>query len=323
MKLFIREHLLLIMVQCVQFGLIASIYWLAGFRDLQLVLYSVFLGIVLLCLYLLYHYISRRAYYRRLSGTVHSLEEMLEKEGNAPVYLALQQLLKSNYQLYQNDLLQTKDRQEEQLVFMDLWVHQMKTPISVIELMARDLDEPYSTSIRDENEKLKTGLNTVLHMSRLRLIDQDFHVKQLHLKQIVNDVNQEEKRLFIRSNVYPKVEATADVVIESDEKWLFFMISQLVHNAVKYSEEKSNQLLYRIYVKADQPVLEIVDFGIGIPASDVKRVFDAFYTGENGREYKESTGVGLYVTKEVAAYLGHDLEVESVVGEGTTLRIGF
>ena len=199
----------------------------------------------------------------------------------------------------------------------------MKTPISVIELMARDLDEPYSSSIRDENEKLKTGLNTVLHMSRLRLIHQDFHIKQLHLDRIIEQVNQENKRLFIRNRVYPKVETEKDIVVESDEKWLFFMISQLVHNAVKYSAEKSNQFLYRIYEREGSPVLEIVDFGIGIPQSDIKRIFNAFFTGENGRAYKESTGVGLYVTKEVATYLGHALEVESVVGEGTTFRIVF
>lgn len=323
MKLFIREHILLIIVQFAQFCLVVFVFWLEGFRDGKLAIYSGFLGMMLLLAYLTYQYLSRRTFYKRLSKPLEAMDEALVRENHTPIYNALHQLLKSYYTLYQNELLKRSDKQEEQLIFIDLWVHQMKTPISVIELMARDLDEPYSSSIRDENEKLQNGLNTVLYMSRFRLIEQDFQVKRINLSHIVQQVNQENKRLFIRNRVYPKVEISDELTVESDEKWLFFMISQLVHNAVKYSTERSNQLDIRGYKERDRTLLEIVDYGVGIPKEDLKRIFNAFYTGANGRLFKESTGVGLYVTKEVADYLGHELEVESKVGEGTTFRIIF
>src|SRR5699024_12696463 len=103
----------------------------------------------------------------------------------------------------QEERLKSSDKQEKKLIFIESWVHQMKTPVSVIELMARDLDEPYSSSIRDENEKLQNGLNTVLYMSRFRLIEQAFQVKRINLSHIVQQVNQENKCLIICIRVYP------------------------------------------------------------------------------------------------------------------------
>src|SRR5699024_532436 len=148
-------------------------------------------------------------------------------------------------------------------------------------------------------------------MSRLRTIEQDFQIKRVSLNDLVREISQENKRLFIRNQVYPKVIEQQEIIVESDEKWLFFMMNQLVHNAVKYSAEKSTQIIIKLYRISDHSVFEITDFGVGIPKEDMKRIFDAFYTGKNGRIFRESTGVGLYLTNEVAHYLGHQLEVES------------
>ena len=274
--------------------------------------------------YLFYQYYSRRNFYKRLEEPIYDLDAAFEQYDQKPISKALYRLLESNYRLYQDEMNKLTKNQEEQLIFMDLWVHQMKTPLSVIDLIARDLDEPHSSSIRDENEKLKTGLNTVLYMSRLRGISQDFHIKQVALMKIVSQVNQENRRYYIRNRVYPRFqEQTKNMMVETDEKWLYFMLSQLIHNAVKYSAGKSDHILISIYFRRKTPILEVKDFGAGIPEADMKRIFDAFYTGENGRTYKESTGVGLYVTKEVADYLGHTIEVESEAGKGTVFRIVF
>jgi signal transduction histidine kinase len=263
-------------------------------------------------------------FYQRLSKPLVTLDEALVREENTPISLALHQLLKSNYQMYQKQMARMNKTQDEHLVFMDMWVHQMKTPLSVIELMAQDLDEPHSSSIREETDKLKTGLQTVLYMSRLRSIVQDFHVKQMNLKDIVQSVNKENRRFFIRNQVYPTLYMEDEgMIVESDEKWLSFMITQLIHNAVKYSTGKSDHIVISIYLREGQPLLEITDYGVGIPKSDLKRIYDAFFTGENGRQFKESTGVGLYVTKEVANHLGHGIEVESIQSERTTFRIVF
>ncbi|MCU9614400.1 sensor histidine kinase [Caldibacillus lycopersici] len=324
MKLFLKEHTLLIIVQIIQFVMILLIYWLDGYHQLLPALYAIFLSIFFLCCYLLYHYFSRKKLYHRLSKPLESLDESFQKTEQAPLSEALDNLLKNQYMLYQQQIKTLEARQAEHLKFMDQWVHQMKTPLSVIELIAKDLDEPESSNIREENERMKTGLNTVLYMARLRTIEQDFHIRPVELAQLVNEVNQDNKRLYIRNNVYPSFsQERKRITVETDEKWLFFMLSQLINNAIKYSKGKSSTIDISIYEKNEEAILEVKDYGVGIPETDQRRVFDPFYTGENGRKFRESTGMGLYLTREVAEYLGHRIELESKAGEGATFRIIF
>jgi signal transduction histidine kinase len=324
MKLFLREHYLLIAVQCVQFITIFSIYWLEGYQQLKPALYAAFLGFFFLGCYLIFHYYSRRKFYNRLSKPLVSLDDSFQKLEQVPITEALDQLLKTQYKHYQQQLMSAEHQQTEHLTFMEQWVHQMKTPLSVIELTAQNLDEPESSDIREETERISTGLNTILYMARLRTIEQDFHVKQVELVKIVNAVNRENRRLYIRNQVYPKLQEEQEGIhVETDEKWLFFILSQLINNAVKYSAGKSNKINIAIYEEDQEAVLQVTDFGVGIPDTDLKRVFDPFYTGENGREFRESTGMGLYLTKEVVNHLGHRIELVSKVGEGTTIRLIF
>lgn len=226
--------------------------------------------------------------------------------------------------MYAEEIAHLNKKQDEHHAFLDRWIHQMKTPVSVIELLAQDLDEPESSDLREETERLKTGLNTVLYMARFRSVQTDFHIKQINLVDIVNRVNNDNKRLFIRNKIYPEVkEQIKNVQIESDEKWLFFILSQIIQNAIKYSANEADTILIEIDNVSGKGVCQITDYGVGIPLEDKRRLFDMFFTGENGRKFRESTGVGLYLVKEVADYLGHEIEVDSTVGEGTTFRIVF
>lgn len=324
MKLFFREHTLLIAVQAVQFLVVLSIYWLAGFRSLLPALYATFLGLFLLSCYLAYQYVSRRRFYKRLDEPLASLDDSLQRLEQAPVSEALDKLLRDQYRYYKNEISTLEQQQEQHLQFMEQWVHHMKTPLSVIELTAQKLDEPESSDIREETDRMKTGLNTILYMARLRSIERDFHIKPVLLSKIVHEVNKENRRLYIRNQVYPKLEEeNQGITVETDEKWLFFMLSQLIHNAVKYSSGKSDTLIVSLYEKAGEAILQVTDFGAGIPETDKRRVFDAFYTGENGRTFRESTGMGLYLAKEAASYLGHRIELDSEVGKGTVIRVIF
>ncbi|MFD2043003.1 sensor histidine kinase [Ornithinibacillus salinisoli] len=324
MKLFFKEHALLIVVQALQFFIILSIFWLDGYRSIRVTLYAAFLGFFVLACYLFYHYVSRRKFYNRLSEPIQTLDESLQKTELAPISVRLDQLMKDQYKLYQTQIKTIQKHQAEHLQFMDQWVHQMKTPLSVIELSAQGLDEPDSSSIREETDRIKTGLNTVLYMARLRSIEKDLHIKPVVLQQIIHEVNGDKKRFYIRNQVYPKLEIENNAItVETDEKWLFFILEQLISNAVKYSFGKSKYINISVYEKNTEAILEVTDFGIGIPKSDQRRVFDPFYTGENGRQFRESTGMGLYLTKEVSEHLGHRIEMDSEVGKGTTFRIIF
>lgn len=325
MKLFIREHTLLMIVQCIQFSVIVGLFWLAGFRDMQLAIYSVFLGLFFLGGYLAYQYMSRKAFYKRLSSPVQTFDESFQSLQQAPIAVALQRLLLSQYKLYKEDIVKQRLRQDEHIIFMDRWIHQMKTPLSVIELIAQDLDEPDSSSVREETDRIKTGLNTVLYMARFRSFEADFHITRVELRKLLQEVNNDHKRLFIRNQIYPEIHEAVKkpVIVESDEKWLFFILTQIIQNAVKYSDKTADKVSIYLYQRSNRSICEIKDDGVGIPPEDMKRIFDPFFTGANGRKFRESTGVGLYLVKEVADYLGHRIEVESIVGQGTIFRIVF
>jgi two-component system, OmpR family, sensor histidine kinase YxdK len=324
MRLFFKEYSLLIVVQAVQLLVILSILWLDGYRDILLFFYAAFLSFFILGCYLIYYYLSRKKLYQRLNHPLESLDDSFQKTDDAPISIAFDRLLRDQYMLFQSQLELVEKEQEEHRKFMDQWVHQMKTPLSVIELTAQNLDEPESSSIREETERMKTGLNTVLYMARLRTIEQDFHIKPVNLSKLIDEVNRENKRFYIRNKVYPKLEVEKEgMTVETDEKWLFFILSQLINNAVKYSFKTSNRIVISLYERGKEAILDVKDFGIGIPEEDKRRIFDPFYTGENGRKFRESTGMGLYLTKETLDTLSHRIEMESEVGKGTTFRIIF
>src|SRR5699024_645747 len=281
------------------------------FRDIQMIFYLAFMNFFLFTIYLLYMYITRRAYYKKLTTPVKSLDESLEHIGRRPVAEQLQYLLKSQYNLYANQLLTEQKKQEQYNMFLDRWVHQMKTPVSVLHLMAKDLDEPSASDVQEEVDRLQTGLEMVLYMARVRTIEQDFHIKQVSLMAMVQEVVKENRRLFIRQQIYPRIEEAKDYMVETDEKWFQFILTQLIQNAVKYSVDYGKYIDIRLGETNGRKQIEIHDEGVGIPKEDLKRIFNPFFTGENGRAFRESTGIGLYLVKEVLTYLGHDIEVAS------------
>lgn len=324
MKLFLKDKWLLIVVQAIQLAVIFFILWLDGYQNIKLFFYAAFLSIFFLCCYLIYDYFTHRKLYKRLTSPLESLDDSFQKTDESPLSVAFDHLLRTQYQLFQSQIDAVQKEQNEYRKYIDQWVHQMKTPLSVIELTAQHLDEPEASSIREETDRMKTGLNTVLYMARLKTIEQDFHIKPVVLTNIVQEVNKENKRVYIRNQVYPKLEAEKEnITVETDEKWLFFILTQLIQNAVKYSAGKSNRIILSVYEGEKEAILEVKDFGIGIPDTDRKRIFDPFFTGENGRKYRESTGMGLYIVKETLQHLGHQIEMESEVGKGTTFRIIF
>jgi len=319
MKLFFREHLPLIIVNIIQMIVVLSIYILDGYRNYLTAFYSLFIGIVLLTVYLFYRYVTHKHFYRRLSHPTHKLDEVNEILGFAPLPEALTQLLKSQYTEYMNELHLQERKRNDHLTFINQWVHQMKTPLSVIQLITQEEEDERFTSIQEEVDKIGKGLDMVLYAARLEVFEHDFQVGPVNLRKITEQTITENKRLFIKNRVYPEIQIDPNIMIESDEKWLMFILNQLITNAVKYSVGKSQ----KIFIYGSEEHIEVRDNGIGIPKADIKRVFNPFYTGENGRLYRESTGMGLYLVKEICDRIGHEIKIESEVEKGTTVKITF
>lgn len=327
MKLFIREQRPLIFVYIAQLLIITLIYWLDGFRNMEVSIYACLISGCLLVGYLTFRYIANRSFYTRLEQP-HAFTEPFQGElsgepSQTPLAEALQQVLRSQFRHYTTDLHNYKHKIESHIQFINQWAHQMKTPISVIHLILQKKDDPDSTAIGDELDRLKKGLDLVLHTARLDTFERDFYVETLQLEHTIRSAASEQKRLFIRSRIFPAINIETGLSVTSDEKWLSFVLSQLITNAVRYTSTERGKIFFKSFRHGQDVILEIRDEGIGIPESDLPRVFDPYFTGENGRRYQESTGMGLYLVKQICNKLGHGLSIESTVGKGTTIRIRF
>ncbi len=323
MRLLLRESMPLIFVNLAQLLIVLMTYWFSGARDLSIAAYSLFLSLCLLAGYFAFRYVTNRLFYQRLTTTLDSLDEATQPAGFSPLGEALHQLLASMYRLYQEQLQAYDRKKREHVTFITQWVHQMKTPLSVIYLTVQDEDDPRLQSIRDEADRMGKGLEMVLYAARLDVFEQDFHVERVVLRDVVHQVVQDHKRLFIRNYVYPEVKIDPSLTVESDAKWLLFIVNQLVTNAIRYSSGTQQNVTLSAFCREGTVVLEVRDRGVGIPKSDIKRVFQPFFTGENGRIFQESTGMGLYLVKELCQRMNHQIEVESEVGAGTAMRILF
>lgn len=314
----------LIFVYITQLGLILFVFWIDGFRNYSIIVYAAILSSCLLIGYLIYRYLTHRNFYKRLEEPHTSMDEFIEAGSGTPLATSLHLLLKSQFRQYQNDLHHYHHKLKDHIQFINQWVHQMKTPLSVIHLMIQDEDESRFTAIGDELDRLKKGLDMVLYTARLDEFEHDFYVEILPLEKVLRSITSSQKRLFIRNRIFPSLQFEEGLSIASDEKWLSFVITQIITNAVRYTRTDGNRKIFLKGFRCDSNVvLEVQDQGVGIPESDLPRVFDPYFTGENGRNFQESTGMGLFLVKEICEKLGHRVEIESTVNKGTMVRITF
>lgn len=323
MKLFMREHVPFILYTIIQLFVVLLVYWYDGYNNLLTAIYAVFLGLFLMTGYLLYRYFSHQKMYKKLSTSPETLHESIEELDSTPLSIAIKNLLKTQYHYYQSQIKLWERKREEQVTFMNQWVHQMKTPLSVIRLITQDAYDERFESIAEEADQMRQGLEMVLNMARLETFEQDFQVDKVLLREIVNKLIHENKRSFLHNYVYPEINIPSNLIVETDTKWIKFILNQVIINAIKYSSGKREKVTISAFQKDEKIILRVQDRGIGIPKSDLPRVFQPFYTGENGRLFKESTGMGLYLAKEVSEKLNVSIELQSEFGSGTIVTIVF
>ncbi len=271
-----------------------------------------------------------------------------------------EEVIRAQHRAYLDELAAHRVRQQHDFLFFSRWAHQMKTPLSVIDLTLEAeekegrLPSEVLADLREETDKLADGLELLLSSARLGDFRADFVVGRTNLTDIARRAINTHRRAFIRRRVYPVLEAPPEPVwVKTDEKWLGFVLGQLVNNAIKYSAparvtrfrdgtasdpelgdaapddpagsatDRSPKMTVRVIREPNLCRLEVADCGVGIPPEDVERVFDPFFTGTNGRLYPEATGIGLYLAKEVCDRLGHRIDVTSALHRGTTVSVTF
>lgn len=230
--------------------------------------------------------------------------------------------IKGLHKNYIRELKIIKSNIKKEREFISQWIHNIKGNLNVIDLIA----EKSASPIKSQTQKIFSSLDNILTMFRLNEFSKDYIPTESNLAQSLKKIISEKSDEFIYNNIYPKFQLHCDDIwILSDEKWNEFLISQIISNAIKYSKSpKETKYIYFITKEIKSKIYLIIkDEGIGIPAWDLNRVFDAFFTGENGRKCKNATGIGLYLCHNICENLGHTISITSEVSKGTEVTISY
>lgn len=206
--------------------------------------------------------------------------------------------------------------------YIELWVHEIKIPLAAAELMIANNRSAYDLAFIEEIQRIENLVEQVLFYVRSENVEKDYLIKEVDLKNVMNQVVRKHRRSFI----YKKIQLKMDVeqmVVKTDAKWLEFIVGQIIANSIKYTNKENAWIKIDVCEFNARTVLVIEDNGIGIAEKDIHRVFEKGFTGENGRKQYNSTGLGLYLCKSLCQKMNHEIKIESVLHEGTKISIVF
>lgn len=246
-------------------------------------------------------------------------DEDFNFKGNV-IYTEVDKLVKE----YDEEIYSLKEELEEINDYMTNWIHEVKIPISVLEIISkriRDIDTGLSKDIRTSVSSINRLVEQAMYSSRAGNYSSDFLIGETDLENVVKEVIKKNKYQFI----YNKIEIeTQDLnyTILTDKKWITHIIELIVDNSIKYSKAGGK---IEIFTKEAKNGIElhIKDYGLGIVPQDIDRIFDKGFTGQNGRKITKSTGMGLYISKKILNKLSHKIEVISTPGEFCDVYITF
>jgi signal transduction histidine kinase len=288
---------------------------------------------------LVWDYLMRRRFFQSLAEILAAtrestyLAEQLERPGFTEgrlVYDALKHATKHMNDRIATYHLASEDYQE----YIEAWIHEIKTPIAAMRLMLENNRDEGSRALERELERelerIEGFVEQALYYSRSAAPEKDYAIRKVDLGEVVKGVVRKQSRSFIESQVTPLFDGL-DLDVYTDPKWLDYIIGQVVTNAVKYHAEAPeggrtvsfSAELEDTGFETRRVLLRIRDNGIGIPATDVGRVFEKGFTGQNGRLYSKSTGMGLYLCKKLCDKMLLPFSLTSETGKGTTVHLEF
>lgn len=230
--------------------------------------------------------------------------------------------------LYKNANTQIEklnNNNNESVEFLTIWVHEIKTPIAasklIIENNLNQENEKTLYGIEMEVEKVEDYVQKALFYSRINDFSKDYRIDTVKIETVVKESIKSEASWFINKNIKLEIE-DLNVEVNTDYKWLQFIIKQILDNAIKYTPKGGSIKIYT-KVKEKEKILYVKDDGIGIKKEDIGRVFEKSFTGYNGRVKQYSTGMGLYISQKLARKLGHYITIKSEYERGAEVSIHF
>lgn len=315
-KPYLRERSFHIITLFIFIVIYCSVYFVYDI-ELQAILYATYLVLFVLVIVAcidFYTYYRKYKELKLMKQNVLVFNSPSYKLGlHDKEYLDVIEEIKRLY--YENDGItnqQFKDLED----YFTLWVHQIKLPISAIKLLLETEKVPDKKILKFELLRINQYTDMVLAYLRMRSIDTDYVFDIYELDDLIRQAIRKFSTEFIRKKLQIQFDET-HIKVLTDEKWLVFVLEQLLSNAIKYTDQGC------VHIYGNNTTLYIEDTGIGIDASDLPRVFDKGFTGYNGRSDKKASGLGLYLCKNIMDKLSHGLELASQIDEGTKVILHF
>lgn len=322
---YLREKVLNLLL--IIFALLIVGVFLVAFQvPIVVIMFSVLFLLGFYLLGLCMEYQKFKNYYAEVLETYHHLEEktllaeVIEKPGfyeGALFYNLLQGASKD-----MNDRIgELKKEQKNYCEYIDLWVHEIKTPISGICLLLNNHKTDITPSLKLQVDRIEKYVEQALYYAKSNTLNQDYLIIEVQVKELVITAIKQCSLSLVHVGTVINMEAVFGAV-NTDPKWINFILKQIIDNAMKYRKEKL-ELTFKTKETTSGIVLEIIDNGIGISQADLEQIFQKGFTGTYGRQYSKSTGMGLYLCKLLCNKLGLSIKVDSPHQEGTIVSIYF
>ena len=260
-------------------------------------------------------------YKRELNQFIHNIKENSNMEDNY-----IDKEIKSIIEEKKEEVDSLRNEMEEINDYMTNWIHEVKIPISVLQMIGKRINEvdssrEISKQINSQVSRIDKLVEQAMYSSRAGNYNSDFLINEVDLGQVVKEVIKKNKYQFIYNKIDLQVSEINKTIL-TDKKWITHIIELILDNAIKYSDVGGK---IEVYLKENKKgcELHIKDYGMGIVPQDIDRVFDKGFTGENGRKRTKSTGMGLYISKKILNKLSHDINVISTSGEFCDVYITF
>ncbi len=335
---FIKQNYIWILM-IVTMSCIHLLYmYLIGARKQDLV-YAAVLDAILLLVTVLVGFFRYSSKVKALSN---ALKRPVEEQAQLPeatddVEMLYQRLLENQSIARSESESSAAIRQSQMRDYYSMWVHQIKTPISAMKLLLEVEREELGQLICDDEQgqyllsdnmdsfedelfRIEEYVSMALQYQRVSSTENDFVLEKVSVDGVIRDAIKKYAKIMIRRHIGINYSGTGQEVY-TDGKWLAFMLEQILSNAIKYTPQ--GFVTIETAEEKDRFFITIKDTGIGIKAEDLPRVFEKGYTGYNGHADKKATGIGLYLCRQMADKLGHTIRMESEIGKGTKVWIGF
>lgn len=323
---YLKEKSIFLSVNLMFFIMISTVMYFSNI-SFVIIFLVFFIWFFPLSTYILIEYMKYRKYFSNINNILESLDkkyllpEVLQ-EPNFMVGENINDILKELSRDMHEQVKHYRNIQEEYREYIEMWVHEIKTPIASSKLLIENNTNEVTRKIDTQMDRIENYVEQVLYYSRSDEVGKDYIIKKVGLSKLVKDVIKRNQRDFISKRISLQL-GDLDEIIYSDTKWVEFILNQIIGNAIKYSKGKDDKI--EIYLKkiSSAIVLTIKDHGVGIIERDLNRVFEKGFTGENGRKFGKSTGIGLYLCKKLTDKLGLGLQVQSEENVGTEISIIF